>query len=377
MNILIDLKSLFTVNQATREIFISVAIQFTTFLLLIALSWIVGKASPRLLKQIIKRLSPSAFFKIYIALFDSLEKMLEIVGIVILLYLSLNFIQEYAGLYQFLKFFAELSITISLSILFCGIFRNFLRTYGIMVIRKLGWELDDLLLVLENVGNIIIGFIAAVAFAQSQNINLIGLVAGLGIGGLAFAVAAQKTLEQIFGTLVIYLDRPYTPGEYIRVHLSSQGTLFARVESIGVRSTKLRTPAKNTLVIVPNSIMAGADIENVTRGKKVMVLFYLDFARILEKSEEALSEKVVKDSINSLFGIDPNSTKIAFIPQENSSGVRARVSFFILGSNENSIDFRKRLLLLANDSIAKKLLTHEIEFTIEEPTIYLESPVTI
>lgn len=377
MNILIDLKSLFTVNQATREIFISVAIQFTTFFLLIGLSWIVGKASPRLLKQIIRRLSPAAFFKIYIALFESLEKILEIVGIVILLALSLNFIQEYAGLYQFLKFFAELSITISLAILFCGIFRNFLRTYGIMVIRKLGWELDDLLLVLENVGNIIIGFIAAVAFAQSQNINLIGLVAGLGIGGLAFAVAAQKTLEQIFGTLVIYLDRPYTPGEYIRVNLSSQGTLFARVESIGVRSTKLRTPAKNTLVIVPNSIMSNADIENVTRGKKVMVLFYLDFARILEKAEEALSEKVVKDSINSLFGIDPNSTKIAFIPEENSSGVRARVSFFILGSNENSIGFRKRLLLLANDSIAKKLLTHGIEFTIEEPTIYLESPVTI
>jgi small-conductance mechanosensitive channel len=252
-----------------------------------------------------------------------------------------------------------------------------LRVYGIDLIRKLGLEVDELLLVVETVANVVIGFIAALAFAQSQNVNLIGLIAGLGIGGIAVAFAAQSTLEQIFGTFVLYLDRPFVPGEYIRVNLSSQGILFARVESIGLRSTKLRIAAKSTLVIVPNSVMAKVDIENITRGKKLMVLLYLDFQRFLDKTEEALVEKVIKESTITLFGIDPNSTKINLFPQEDQEGVRARVSFFILGSHENSIDFRKRLLELANESISKKLLSYGIEFTMQEPTLYIESPMTI
>ncbi len=52
-------------------------------------------------------------------------------------------------------------------------------------------------------------------FAEIHQINLIGLFASLGIGGLAIAFAAQKTLEQLLGTVVLYLDRPYLPGEYI------------------------------------------------------------------------------------------------------------------------------------------------------------------
>lgn len=124
--------------------------------------------------------------------------------------------------------------------------------------------------------------------------------------------------------------------------------------------------------------MASADIENITRGKKVMVLLYLDFARQLEKSEQALLDKVIKESTNTLFGIDPNSTKISLFPHEDDpQKVRARVSFFILGSNENSLEFRKRLLELANDSISKKLESHNIQFTMQEPTLYLDSPVPI
>lgn len=108
-----------------------------------------------------------------------------------------------------------------------------------------------------------------------------------------------------------------------------------------------------------------------------MVLLYLDFPRSLDKSEVALLEKVVKESTSTLFGIDPDSTKINLYPQEEQAGIRARVSFFILGSNENSIDFRKRLLELANEGISKKLIFYGIEFTMQEPTLYVDSNVTI
>ncbi|MBP5971443.1 mechanosensitive ion channel family protein [Brasilonema sp. CT11] len=378
MKTLLSIKPSLSLDEATQKLLIAIGIKLAIFLFFLFLAFIVGKSIPRLLKLIVRRFTPQIVFRIYEKLVNSIEKKLGIVATLILVSVCLNIIQEYTGFYRFLKFFSDLSIAISIALFMSSFFRNFLRFYGMELIRKLGFEIDELILVFETIANGIIGFIVAVAFAQSQNVNLIGLIAGLGIGGIAVAFASQKTLEQILGTIVIYLDRPYIPGEYIRVHLSSQGLLFARVEAIGLRSTKLRTLAKSTLVIVPNSLMAEADIENVTRGKKVMVLLYLDFAKRLEKPEQALLEKVIKESTNTLFGIDPNSTKITLYPLEgNLNGVRARVSFFILGSNDNSIEFRKRLLELANESMSKKLSSHGIEFTMQEPTLYVESPVTI
>jgi small-conductance mechanosensitive channel len=238
-------------------------------------------------------------------------------------------------------------------------------------------EIDELLSILEAFFNVVIGIFVALTFAQSQNINLVGILAGLGIGGLAVAFAAQQTLSQLVGTIVIYLDRPYSVGEYIRVNLSSQGVLLGKVESIGIRSTKLRTLAKSTLVIVPNSTMANADIENVTRGKKIMALFYFDFSHTLDKTQQAILEKTVRENTSTLFGIDPNSIKIKLAPKQKGDGVKAQVSLFVLGSRDNSQEFRRQLLILVNDSISKQLLNYDLKFTLKEPTVYVESSVTI
>ena len=371
-------KNSFILDEATQELFIKVGIRFSIFFFFVLLSLIVGRYTPRLVRLIVKRFSPQQVSSIYKNLIEPLEKSLKVAGSLLLVSVCLNLIQEYKGLYQFLNFFLDLGVIVSLAWLSSRLFRQFVRVYGIDLIRKIGLEVDELLLVLETIVNVIIGFIAALAFAQSQNINLIGLLAGLGIGGLAVAFAAQKTLEQLLGTLVLYLDRPYVPGEYIRVNFNPQAEdVFARVESIGLRSTKLRVAAKSTLIIVPNSIMATKDIENITRGKKVMVLLYLDFNKILEQTEEALIQQVIKESTDTLFGIDPGSTRIHLFKLDDQPRTRARVTFFILGSSENSIQLRKHLLELANEQISKKLMNYKIEFTLQDPTIYVESPMTI
>ena len=367
----------FLVDETTRKFLISLGIQLAIFLFFVFLSLLSGKYTPLLLKLIVGKISPQQISRIYASLIDPIENLLKIAGTLILISVCLNLLEQYTGFYHFLKFFLDLAVIVTLAMLTSRLFGQLLRVYGIDLLSRIGLQVDELLLVFETIANGLIGFLAALAFAQSQNVNLIGVVAGLGIGGIAVAFAAQKTLEQILGTIVLYLDSPFSPGEYIRVHLSSQGILFARVEAIGLRSTKLRTAGKSTLVIVPNSTMANADIENITRGKKVMVMLYLDFARSLERSEQALLEKVIKESTGTLFGIDPGSTKINLFPRAETEGVRARVSFFILGSSENSIDFRKRLLELATEAISRKLNVYGMEFTIQESTLYVESHVTI
>jgi small-conductance mechanosensitive channel len=353
-------------------------LRLVTFLGFILLSLIVGRYTPTLVRFIIQRFSPQQVTKIYDSLIEPIRKLFIIAGTLILFSLSLKVIREYEAIYNFLQFFMDLAVTISVAWLASRFFRQFVRVYGIELIRKLGRDVEELLLVLETLVNVIIGFIAVLAFAQGR-FDLVGLMAGLGIGGLAIAFAAQKTLEQLLGTIVLYLDRPFVPGEYIRLQKSQQipEGLFGRVESIGLRSTKIRTVAKSTLFIVPNSILANLEIENITRGKKVMVLLYLDFTEFLEEREQVLVQQVITESTDSLFGIDPGSTNIDLINPEEKQATRARVTFFILGSSENSIQLRKRLLELANEKISKKLMKSGIKFTIQDPTIYVESPVTI
>ncbi|WP_293035901.1 mechanosensitive ion channel domain-containing protein [Moorena sp. SIO1F2] len=347
------------------------------FLLSIFFSVIAGQYSPSLVRAAILRFSPEPITNIYENFVEPIINLFRLTGSLILLSLSLFWLSNYKFIYGFLRFFIDLGLIVSLAWLLSRLFRQFIRIYGIDIVRKLGWEVDELILVFEALANVIIGFIAILAFAQGR-FDLIGLLAGLGIGGLAIAFAAQKTLEQLLSTIVLYLDRPFVSGEYIRLQsgLNPQG-LFGRVESIGLRSTKIRTPAKSTLFVVPNSIFANLEIENISRGKKIMVLLYLDFYQLLAAPEQALVQEVIKESTNSLFGIDPGSTKINFLDLPEPKFTRARVTFFILGSSENSVQLRKRLLELANVTMSKKLMAYGIEFKMEEPTIYVESPVTI
>lgn len=368
-------------NQQTQSFLIDFSKTFLIFLLLVFFSILIGRyASLKLIRLVIRRLSPQKVGDVYDDLIAPIEGLFQIAGTFILIALCINVLENYRAFYNILRFFNDLALVLSLAWLSSRFVRQVVRLYGLSIIRQLGREVDELLLVFETLINVLIGFIAAIAFAQSQQINLVGLLASVGIGGLAIAFAAQKTLEQLLGTLVLYLDRPFTPGEYIRMWswpAFSDGVL-GNVESIGLRSTKIRIVAKGTLIIVPNSVMANLDVvENITRSKKVMALLYLDFAKVLKQQEEALVEQVVKESTNALFGIDPGSTRINLFQPENKPGTRARVTFFILGSSENSFQLRKRLLELANNTITEKLVGYGIEFTCTEPTVYVDSPVTI
>lgn len=134
--------------------------------------------------------------------------------------LSLSLLQEYQGIYGFLSFFVTLATVISLAWLASRLFRQFVRVYGIDLVRRLNLEVDEMLLVVETLMNVVIGIVAVVAFAQNQGVSLVGLIVGFGIGGAAIAFAAQKTLEQLLGTIVLYLDRPFVPGDHIRVSLN-------------------------------------------------------------------------------------------------------------------------------------------------------------
>ena len=99
--------------------------------------------------------------------------------------------------------------------------------------------------------------IAVLLILQNLGYNVAGLLAGLGIGGLAVALAAKETLANLFGSIAVLMDRTFQVGDTIR-----QGDTTGVVEKIGLRSTKVRTP-EGYLVSIPNQIVTNAPVTNM------------------------------------------------------------------------------------------------------------------
>jgi len=111
--------------------------------------------------------------------------------------------------------------------------------------------------------------LSVTVIAQEWDYDVSGFIAGLGLGGLAFALAAKDTAANVFGGIVIILDKPFAVGDWILTP-SVEGT----VEVMNFRTTKVRTFA-NALVTVPNSVLVNEAVTNWTRMEKRRVSFHL------------------------------------------------------------------------------------------------------
>lgn len=115
---------------------------------------------------------------------------------------------------------------------------------------------------------------AVLAFAASMSVNVAGLVAGLGIGGLVIALAAKDSVENIFGSLTIIFDMPFGIGDWIKLS-NAEGS----VEEINLRSTRIRT-INDSLVTLPNSNLITASVENfgARRYRRMNVTLPMSYA---------------------------------------------------------------------------------------------------
>jgi MscS family membrane protein len=121
---------------------------------------------------------------------------------------------------------------------------------------------DQLVPFIRKTLRIFIVFLAVLMLVQNLGYSISGLLASLGLGGLAVALAAKDSLSNIFGSIMILLDRPFTIGDWIKA-----GNMEGTIEEIGFRSTRIRTFAK-TLITVPNSVLMNMSIDNFSQMPK-------------------------------------------------------------------------------------------------------------
>ncbi|CAA6815420.1 MAG: Potassium efflux system KefA protein / Small-conductance mechanosensitive channel [uncultured Sulfurovum sp.] len=136
---------------------------------------------------------------------------------------------------------------------------------------------------------IIRGVILAVALGailQFWGINVAGLVAGLGIGGLAFALAAKDTAANLFGSIALLLDKSIRIGEWIKI-----GDVEGTVEDIGMRTTKIRAFGK-ALITLPNQVIANSPIQNFSRRgvRRIKMTLGLTYSTNSQQMESILTD---------------------------------------------------------------------------------------
>jgi MscS family membrane protein len=143
----------------------------------------------------------------------------------------------------------------------------------------------------------IIGGAGFVLLGRVFEVDVVALITGLGLGGLALALAARETLENLFASFTIFLDLPFVVGDSIQV-----GTITGDIEKIGFRSTRLRGNDGN-LIVIPNRLLTSQSLENLSERDYRRAKFNLTFALTttsvqIEAAIQSITTSILKDSLD-------------------------------------------------------------------------------
>lgn len=225
-----------------------------------------------------------------------------------------------------------------------------------------GSRLDDQLLpILSKTLKAFIVVVTLLLVIQNWGYNITSLLAGLGLGGLAVALAAQQSLSNVFGAIAILIDRPFQAGDIVNVEGVS-GT----VESIGFRSTRLRT-FDGTLVIFPNSLLANVKVDNwqARPTRRTNFTIGVTYNTGYEKLQQAV--QILRDVMND----HPGTAQCrAFF---NSYGDYALNILVHHWCKYLDYDEYSRCLEEMNFEIKRRFEEAEIEFAFPTQTLYLRS----
>ncbi|MEW6622795.1 MAG: mechanosensitive ion channel family protein [Bacillota bacterium] len=327
--------------------------------------WILRKLFARYIFKILLGFSKKTKTDMDTKLLLSFEKPLQIFFVILGIYLSFR----YLPLTEYQEALAVHFFRTSIIILTAWGFYNFTGTCSGLfnkIQEKLDIQMDKILIpFLSKILRFLILFIAGVLIADEWGFEISTFIAGLGLGGLAFALAAKDTASNMFGGVVIILDKPFSIGDWIETP-----TVEGTVEDISFRSTKVRTFA-HALVTVPNSTLANQPITNWTRMGKRRITFNLGVTYSTPRDK---LEKVVND-IRDMLETHPEihkQTIFVHFDKFNDSSLDIFLYFFTITTSWSEYLKVKEDV---NYRIMNILEQEGVSVAFPSRSVYLESPV--
>jgi len=210
---------------------------------------------------------------------------------------------------------------------------------------------------------LIIVISAILTILDILGVNITAFLASLGLGGLAFALAARDTAANLFGSIAILLDQSIKIGEWIKV-----GEVEGIVEDIGMRTTKIRTFHKS-ITVVPNSIIANTSIDNYSRRgiRRIKMSIGLTYDTTPEQILNIVND--IEKMLLEHPGIANNETMLINFTDFNASDLGIFIYTFVNTSNWKEYLKIKQSVNIEIMNIVKK---HKASFAFPSQSVYIE-----
>ena len=225
-------------------------------------------------------------------------------------------------------------------------------------------KFDDVLVpMIKKTSKVLVVAFGALLVAHSLTFDIASILAGLGIGGVAVALAAKDTISNLFGSVTVIIDRPFQIGDYVSLEKNLEGT----VEQVGFRSTRIRTPY-NSLVTLPNSVLANMAIDNygMRRARRYKTFLQLEYSTPLTKIEEFCDRLRYLIQINST--VQKDNAVVSVYEMNTSSIDILLVVFFQTADGTVELSERHNFIL----EVLKLAEELKINFAYPTQTLHLE-----
>jgi MscS family membrane protein len=270
-------------------------------------------------------------------------------------------------LYIALWVFIDLSQRVGISIIIRQRFSYLTVTVGIVAFLMLLWRITDfvselsknrmtvrgrvstisVILFLRRTFKVAIFVFGGIAILGAIGIDVTTGLAALGIGGIALALGAQKTVENFVGSVTLVIDQPIRVGDFCKIN-----DIKGNVEQIGMRSTKIRT-GERTVVTIPNGLLSANNIENYAFRDRFL------FNPILDLRCETTPDQIrfllveIKSILISHPMVNSEDARVRFIGF-GASSLRMEINCYVMVSTlDTSLEVKEDLLLRIMDIVAE------------------------
>jgi MscS family membrane protein len=263
----------------------------------ISLLWIVGgivlgKAMYWFISRVLKNITKRTKGKFDDLIVDMIEEPTSLASVLVFSWFALDRLHFTEDWHLFIGHVFYILITFNVAWLIARLVDSFIQEYVVPLAESTESTLDDQLLpILRKSLKALVWAMALIIGLDNAGYNIGALLAGMGIGGIALAMAAKDTVSNIFGGLTVFIDKPFAVKDRIVID-----GIDGVVEEIGIRSTRIRN-LNGRIVTIPNSGFASGQIENISSepSRKISITLGLTYDIKPEKMQLAMS--MLKDIV--------------------------------------------------------------------------------